>query len=386
MPVINHVVLASGAVVAVSVVVATAIAIFENPEVRRYGDDVRRRIAMALHQLGEGIAPPTREPRFNRPEDAEGFMESRRGVGAEPGVDADDETRKRQREELMYWNSVHLQKQQQDGVEADQSLVQRPRGLSFDDFLHPVENSEEGAAYVFNSSMQIHENQNGLRQRSEGTRGLAAAASVFSNPFADEYYIGNDELEGSTSRAAVSVPVSVPVPAVMPGGFATAPSDIYSATTKDDYEFSNMIPADSQPALIDIDAFASEIVSRVPVLESQSDSDEYMTAGQEDRQDAYASIQAWAHDSSRNFYSPLPETPVAPISEADDFSDGQLTPTDTMSLADSGEDVGHDAVSSLASNNGRQYDVMSQSSGMATPASWSEIGSVVSENDGHIHA
>ncbi|KAJ9423999.1 hypothetical protein QL093DRAFT_2097951 [Fusarium oxysporum] len=81
----NHVVLASGAVVAVSVAIATTIAILESPEVRRYADDVRRRIAFALHSMGEGIEPPHREPRFNRPEDADGFFESRRGAGAEAG-------------------------------------------------------------------------------------------------------------------------------------------------------------------------------------------------------------------------------------------------------------------------------------------------------------
>jgi hypothetical protein len=113
MPPANHVVLASGAAVAVSVAVAAAIALYESPELRRYADDVRRRIAIALHSIGDGINPPDRDPLFNRPEDANGFFESRRGEGAEPGVDADEETRRRQREELMYWNSIRLQKEQE---------------------------------------------------------------------------------------------------------------------------------------------------------------------------------------------------------------------------------------------------------------------------------
>src|SRR6478735_9509036 len=134
----NHVVLASGAVVAVSVAIATTIAIFESPEVRRYADDVRRRIAFALHSMGEGIEPPHREPRFNRPEDADGFFESRRGAGAEAGVDADEETRRRQREELLYWNSVMLEKQEKDQNEKDDTKSATElsrRGSSFDDFL-----------------------------------------------------------------------------------------------------------------------------------------------------------------------------------------------------------------------------------------------------------
>ncbi|CRK44295.1 hypothetical protein BN1723_000981 [Verticillium longisporum] len=62
-------------------------------------------------------------------------------------------------------------------------------------------------------------------------------------------------------------------------------------------------------------------------------------------------------------------------------SEGVLTPTDSVSLAGSGEDIANDAVSSKGGDNGRPYDVLSESEGMMTPASWSEVGSVVSEND-----
>jgi hypothetical protein len=107
-----------------------------------------------------------------------------------------------------------------------------------------------------------------------------------------------------------------------------------------------------------------------------------MTAGQEDRDEAYASIQAWAQNTSTDFYSPLPVTPTAPMSEPEMISDdGMLTPTDSVSLVGSGEDVANDAQSSREGETGRYYDVMSESSGMATPASWSEVGSVISESD-----
>ena len=67
-------------------------------------------------------------------------------------------------------------------------------------------------------------------------------------------------------------------------------------------------------------------------------------------------------------------------------SDGQLTPTDSVSIIGSGEDLGNDAQSSRAGDHGRYYDVMSDSEGMATPASWSDIGSVISESDAPIPA
>lgn len=379
MPVVNHVVLASGAVVAVSVAVAAAMAMYENPELRRYADDIRRRIAMAFHTLGDGINPPERAPRFNRPEDAEGFLQSSRGAGAEPGVDADDETRRRQREELLYWNSVLLKKKEEETAKDHQPAALPPaessrpragtRGSSFDDFLRQDENAEQGA-YVFNSGADVRDAGDGLRHR--GQASAPASSSLYANPFADEHYIASDEVEDLS--ATYTLPKK-----------EEHMSDIYSATTRENEDIQSRT-LDGSPALIELSSphpFPElphqQFSPPPPTLERQLAENEYMSAGQEDRQDAYASIQAWAHDSSRNFYSPLPETPVAPVSEPEVVSDGQLTPTDSISIIGSGEDVGNE------SKAGRPFDVMSESEGMLTPASWSEVGSVVSETEGHAH-
>ena len=77
MPPVNQAVLASAGIIAVSVAVAAAIAIYESPEIRRAAEDLRRRIAIALHSLGDNLDPGRQDPLFNRPEDAEGFMQSR---------------------------------------------------------------------------------------------------------------------------------------------------------------------------------------------------------------------------------------------------------------------------------------------------------------------
>ncbi|KAJ4256500.1 Hypothetical protein NCS54_00243200 [Fusarium falciforme] len=362
----NHVVLASGAVVAVSVAVATAVAIYESPEVRRYADDVRRRIAFALHSLGEGIDPPHREPIFNRPEDADGFLESRRGPGAESGVDADEETRRRQREELLYWNSVMLEKQKEkEALAASRPATteSRPRGSSFDDFLRQDEGAERGT-YVFNTGADVRGTDDGLRRRGEQSRFLT---SVYSNPFADEYHIDAQEMQDEMEASRHISPAADEI------------SDIYSATTRDQDEKTPAI--DAPLAEIDPIPAPSETATSA-TLERELGPNEFMTAGQEDREDAYASIQAWAQNSSPEFYSPLPVTPTASMSEPSVISDdGMLTPTDSVSIIGSGDDIASDAQSSHEGETGRYYDVMSESSGMATPASWSEVGSVVSESD-----
>ncbi|OAA53886.1 hypothetical protein ISF_08588 [Cordyceps fumosorosea ARSEF 2679] len=367
----NHVLLASGAVVAVSAVVAAAIAIYESPELRRYTDDVRRRIAVALQALGDNIQPPVREPLFNRPEDADGFLQSRRGPGAEPGVDADDATRRSQREELMYWNSVRLQRQleQELAKHADTEAAAPapaaiegrppagPRGTSFDDFLKPATHGGESGAYVVSSGAQTtaHEHGTGqqqLRHRGEGagTRGFSAAA-VYSNPFSDEHHIDPEEFANMGLGTGRLVPES--------------PSDIYSATTREEDRQTTTTTTTATmeaetPSLIDFGTTETVPDADVP-------------------EEAYASIQAWARDSG--LYSPLPVTPGAPVSEAEILSDGELTPTDSVSVVD----VADEAHSSHAGDASRPYDVLSETDGMLTPASWSEVGSQVSESE-HPHA
>jgi hypothetical protein len=328
--------------------------------------------------MGDGITPPARQPRFNRPEDAEGFFESRRGQGAEPGVDADDETRRRQREELLYWNSMRLQqqgneKEQQNSSDPPPRPAKLHRGSTFDDFLKPDTTAEDGA-YVFNSGADLRD-FGGLRRRGEGARGFMSPA--YSNPFADEHHIDSDEIQ----EAQLARQLAPEQSEIM--------SDIYSATTRDDHEESRSVTLEaiSPRPLIDVAQLPAPSQSSLPAtLERELAEDEFMSAGQEDRHDVHATIQAWAQESSRDFYSPLPVTPVAPMSEPDIISEGELTPTDSISLAGSGEDIANDAHFSDHDGSGRYMDVMSESEGMATPASWSEVGSVISENDGPMHA
>lgn len=391
MPPANHVVLASGAVVAVSVAVAAAIALYESPELRRYADDVRRRIAIALHSIGDGINPPDRDPLYNRPEDAQGFFESRRGEGAEPGVDADEETRRRQREELMYWNSIRLQKEQEKAAvegnetekqdEMDEKRPQASRGSSFDDFLKQ-DNSAEKGTFVFNTGADSTD-QSGLRRRGLGAAGVGAGvgagigasigASMLSNPFADENFIDASEMAAAGSQSDIE--------RIAPSRDEMT-SDIYSATTLDPQTPTNV--EGTEPSLM---GFDSQLQLPIPstvssaTVDQELQPDEYMTAGQDDRAEAYANIQAWAESSRASFYSPLPSTPTVPQSEPELLSDGQLTPTDSDSLAGSGVDVANDTMSFRDGENGHASDVISESDGMMTPSSWSDVGSVVSENE-----
>lgn len=402
MPPINQAAISAG-VIAVSVAVAAAIAIYESPELQRMATDLRRRIAVALHSLGDNIGPENGngEPLFNRPEDAEGFLQS-------GDVDADDETRKRQREELLYWNAMKLSQELDKQTAENEKIKEREKlsrsGTTFDDFLQEDQTANEKGTYVFNTGADVRNNEDGLVRRrgaSEGVRGLNS--SIYANPFADENGIDYNELEDSQISPEKDEVLSTddiytasprPADSLLSRTLSPAPESLPESLPE-------LVPAEPERVVI-FDATQTQVASTPAesVAEAELGQDEYMTAGQDremqqDEHDAYASIQAWAEqqqqaqrqnqESSRDFYSPLPVTPVAPLSEMSDgemVSEGQLTPTDSASVAGSGFDVANE----LASQNGsasKYYDVLSEDEdGIPTPAhSWTEVGSVVSESE-----
>ena len=405
MPPINRVALAPVGVLAISIAVAAAIAVSEIPEVRhtralmssfsclgssrehhpadkssstdtvgkvrRAAEDLRRRLAVALRSLGDNV-DPNREPRYNRPEDAEGFYESQ-------NVEADPESMRRQREELMYWN---MRREEQQQREQQQEPRQRTRLSSFDDFLQPA---GESGTFVYNSGASAWDtdSSNVLRRRGngEGVRGLNAA--VLANPFSDEYAIELEDraqlLSATRDEAAMSdiynatprLESATPVPAATTT--AEVLFDFASHATTDAEHEHTAVEQQPQPR----PDTPTTTTTRSATLDRELADDEYMTAGQDatdddNADDVYASIQAWARNSASHnnagFYSPLPTTPQAPVSEPEVISQGQLTPADSASVVEVGyeEDGGDDGMSET-------------DGGVATPGSWSEVGSVVSE-------
>lgn len=387
---------AKAGIIVASVAVAAAIALYESPEFRRVADDLRRRIALALHALGDNVGPDRDTPLFNRPEDAEGFLQSRGGVAADDGVDADDETRRRQREELMYWNAKReeMKREREQSMEASGHKRSSSRSTTFDDFMQEDRSAERGTLVFNTGASPWNDEQQGLvrRRGAEGVRGLNASA--IANPFGDEWGIEMDDHVGMQTEPHPLAP-----------GHDESMSDIYDATpvlARSTIAKSQTLSPQSKPvvpeilfdfdsqtrsesATVDHDYKTPAVSVRNETVAPELADDDYMTAGQEDRteQDVYASVQAWAHASNTGFYSPLPESPASPLSEPELISEGGRTPTDSISLAGSGEDIGNDTASSSADD----FDVESEDGdGIATPNSWSEIGSVVSDEDDHVHA
>merc|ERR1711939_1063583 len=275
------------------------------------------------------------------------------------------------REELMYWNAVHMEKLEKERKLNGDKPANRSRGSSFDDFLQEDTTAEKGT-YVYNTGADVRgDAEEGLRNRN--VRGLNRG-SFYANPFSDEHNIDADE-QRAVDSSLMSPEESEKVEVM---------SDLYSAN--EEPKETRQTTATIAEQLID----TSDAVPDPPVSYPMMEDTDYTNMAPRD-DSAYASIHAWADNANNSFYSPLPATPrsasprleIVPGSPT--FSDpdisvpgsGEATPTDSASLAGSGEEVW--APRSGATS---EADVMSvDGEGISTPGSWTEVGSEVSEND-----
>ncbi|KAI0478629.1 hypothetical protein GGR56DRAFT_331002 [Xylariaceae sp. FL0804] len=338
------------------------------------------------------------------------------------------------------------------------------RGSSFDDFLRQDQSAGEKGAFVYQTSHEPYQDvgsairrrgigngdgNNGTEEAPASRRLLgsySAAAAHLANPFADEHGIidedvafendlmnpEGDELlsdiysatdlgrndEEPSPQSQQQQQQRLAPPSSSPSATLSAVTAETSAATSSSASSSSLLPAlidvseePTMPAEEPQQQQQQQQRSAPPSTEPELHPDEYMTAGQDDRQvdDAYSSIQAWAQGASSasasasamalsSFYSPLPESPIEEpspshpqsqsrsqsepelefVSDADDG--GQMTPTDSASLAGSGEEIGHPDRDHDHDAQSSRYGVVSddEDEGMMTPASWTDVGSVVS--------
>ncbi|KAF2621855.1 hypothetical protein BU25DRAFT_353518, partial [Macroventuria anomochaeta] len=176
---------ATGLIIAASVLVAAGIAIYENPQVRQWVDQSRRKIAVALHSLGDDIQPRRQS------ESSDDFEE-----------------RKRRREELIRRNRNELiRRAREEGIAVDldelakigtedAALAEKRscanRSKSFDELVGSDGMLRQGATATGSDTTNT-----GMRKR--GVAGFAAGtatAATTSNPFADEnvlFEVGDDD-------------------------------------------------------------------------------------------------------------------------------------------------------------------------------------------------
>lgn len=169
-----------GAIIAVSVAFAAGIAIYQSPQVQRWLDERRRKIAIALHKLGDEINPPTRQ--FRAPGETEEQWTKRQ------------ETIRQRRNDL-------IKRARDEGVAVDLDELARisetydekrptTRSSTFDDLVHDDGTlRKSGPATVDEKAMTTGTDNaaasENLRLRGQGARGFLSGAS-YAQPFGDE--------------------------------------------------------------------------------------------------------------------------------------------------------------------------------------------------------
>ncbi|KAL1621173.1 hypothetical protein SLS54_005668 [Diplodia seriata] len=341
-----------GALLAASLIIAAGVAVYQNPQVQQWIDARRRKIAIALHSLGDEINPPVARNRNAR--------------------EADEQ--RRRRESIIRHNRNELAR---IGDEYDEKH-NRPRGQSFDDLVNEhglLRESVSGATLTEKPAAAATAVDSGagqgLRNRGSGARGFASGSS-YADPFADEGSVLFDrDLIGVEEN---SVDGDDDEEAPVPRDFTT-PSRESTAT----------VEADSAPQLVDL----SEPFS-APFQQSQ------------------LAPPAEAEDATASFYSTRSGPAVDAGNDADMDDDdmlestGTLTPTeDNFSTDASLVGRGADDIAVLSTlqnstsvagegdahvnpfnNNNAAYDDEDRFSeesfsdiGTRTPNSWTDVGS-----------
>ncbi|KAF1949509.1 hypothetical protein CC80DRAFT_497405 [Byssothecium circinans] len=367
--------LQTGIIIAASIVVAAGIAIYESPQVRQWVEQSRRKIAVALHSLGDDIQP-------RRQSETEGDFEERKKEAArqrrnelvrkarEEGVAVDlDELARIGREE------VELEERQRRGGERrKRNASQR----SFDDLVGSNGMLKDAHAVTTTGT---ETKDSGLRNRGAGAASFAAGAALAAagNPFSDDHILFDRDEDEAPSPQPFTYAEPEPV-SVSRESSATIEGDEHhsSATAGQLIDLSPdsvyLHPENIQTASIPSASAPGSVISTTP--------------------DADADDQA-----AQSFYSFASSS--HPFEDAENISTGTLTPRSEASaftgasvIGSQAEDIAvlslqndtdhEDTRSEIFSEGGFTEAGFSEAGfselgeenrGIMTPSSWTDVGS-----------
>lgn len=335
-----------GLIITISLLCAAGLALYENPQVRQWIDDSRRKAAIALHSLGDEVAPQS-ESRGASPD-----ASTREDVDPEAV-----ERRRRARQEIL--ERGRLMEERRRSKQAAEGKVQ-----SFDDLVDKEGTLRVEESTATSSAGKAQAEESGLRQRRTESR-AAALGSAYADPFADEMGV-------PIMNASPSPQEQKPDP-VSRSSTPTLPASPASPPTLRDSPASPPVPpkpAAYQPQrlLIDTDDVSNhpseQLLDLTPTTSSYSaaaDLAELSENTQPLRSD-YWSVNEWAQNSAPAFYSPPQSEAAGDIEKRfENHTDGSC-----------------EHVSQVASED---LDVMSDDEAkISTPGSWTEVASQVSED------
>ncbi|KAF2742087.1 hypothetical protein M011DRAFT_472492 [Sporormia fimetaria CBS 119925] len=335
--------LAKGIIIAASIIVAAGLAIYESPEVRRWIDQSRRKVAHALHSLGDDIQP-------RRPSESQEEYEARK---------VKDETVRRKRMEF-------LRKAQEEGISVDLDELARigrendhaPRRVrrgtsnsqkSFDELVgHDgrLRRDEKTAAKATGAD----KNENAARRR--GLAGFAAGAAVAAgNPFADDQVLFDQEDEKTTSAQPLIDLDSRESTATVEA------QPVFSPQSENLIDLTPTTSNESEP-----DAGPEQSLQSITSSTSEPEST-HLTTDAEDSDDDILSTGTLTPRSERSAY-----TTVSAV-------ESQINSIASLSVQN---DTDHDGRSEAFSEVGfadADFSDIGSQRGVMTPSSWTDVGS-----------
>ena len=332
-----------GLIITISIICAAGLAIYENPQVRQWIDESRRKAAIALHSLGDELAPQS-ESRDSTPDASTREDDDPEAV----------ERRRKARQEIL--ERGRLMEERRKSRQAANG-----KAKSFDDLVDK-DGSLKVEEAATSSMAKAQQEGSGLRHRYTESR-AAALGSAYANPFADEMGVPVVDAHSPPQEEKPDDPVSR-------SSTPTRPVLSVSPSTLRDSPASPPVPpkpAAYQPQrlLIDTDEVSNhpseQLVDLTPTTSASSaavDLAELNEVSQPARSN-YWSVNEWAQNNAPAFYSP-------PLSERmDNHTDGSHAETGEHASQIGSEDM----------------DVMSDDEArISTPSSWTEVGSQFSDD------
>ncbi|KAL8762110.1 MAG: hypothetical protein Q9184_001826 [Pyrenodesmia sp. 2 TL-2023] len=378
--------LAKGIIVSISLLLAAGLAVYEhNPQIKQWVDESRRKIAFALHNLGDDLDPPI-SSRGNSFRDAS----AREDESAEAV-----ERRRKARQEILERGRMMEERRRSQQARSIKSK-------SFDDLVDEGGKLKPEAMETTSTAAETHVEQPGLRNRSHEAQG-AALGSMLANPFTDEAHLEDSSAAAApdhttTQRSRSSSAATIPASPVRP---PKEPLEPFDQSTSDHLpqspppvppkepipDLSAQLPRfsfENQARLLvdtdDISNHPSEAhvdftpaTSASSVAADLSELDHHPHPSNHSQSDFW-SVHEWAENNSGpvRFYTP-PRSEAAADEPDEGKDDSRSSNGDATSETGTGERISR--VGSVS-----DMSIMSEVDGINTPGSWTEVGSQVSED------
>lgn len=334
-----------------TVIFAAGLAVYENPQVRKWVDNSRRKIAIALHSLGDEITPPA--PSGERPPDAS----TREDVSP-------DAVERRRKVRLELLERARVLEEKRKLQKEDNGKVQ-----TFDDLVNKDGTLLSEKAAAVTTAAELGTSEPNLRKRHPELEGPVIAGTG-----------GTSELNLQKRNLEPQAPVVVDIASanqVTEESTVDKYSQSSTPTLASSSPPSNPIPARQQPLQIDTEANSNHpseaLIDLTPTTSFSSTAEpELFSFSHHSSQtppQPHRSVHEWAENTTGAaiFYSSLQLQNAAAIETEDPWAVDASEAGDAASSLHGGSERGIDSWSDV----GDPY---------ATPDSWTEAGSVTSED------